>query len=374
MITLDFSSISTVPPPEPTPSRPRELLAPLSDDNYLLVLDNTAAERFTTCPKSAEYYLVHKREAHAKNAALTFGGAIHAGLETLLKGKLTIERTTFGPAADHLEDEDAFSLRIARSILDYFTAHPTALDEYRTPTIALEVMAHYRQRARLPDYEWSVLSDDNGLLVERAFELPLGVLEVNAEISLPGKPPFFVKEIHVAWSGKIDVVANANGCNRIVDHKTTSMGGDQFVQDFQLSNQTIGYTWAARQLWPELNISGFCGNAIFLKRPASGTFPAGGLLSSGSRGGKPPLDFFRFYFEYSPERIIEWHQNIMFVMEDFVTCLIRGVFTMHTKYCFGKFGRCQYHDVCSLDDPKVRMNMLHTDMFRDVTWNPTHKG
>lgn len=371
MINLDLASVSTVPPPEPAPSKPRELLTPLGDDNYLLVLDNTAAERFTTCPKSAEYYLVHKREAHAKNAALTFGGAIHAGLETLLKGKLDFPN---GKYTDAPEPDDFFDLRIARSILDYFTNHPAPPDEYRTPQIALEVMAHYRQRAKLPDYAWTVLSDSSGLLVERAFELPLGVLEVGADISLPNREPFFVKEIHVAWSGKIDVIANCNERNRIVDHKTTSIAGDQFVQDFRLSNQTIGYTWAARQLYPELDITGFCGNAIHLKRPSAGGFPAGGLMSKGVRGGAPPLDFFRFYFEYSPERIAEWHRNIMFVMEDFVTCLVRGLFTMHTKYCFGKYGRCPYHDVCCIDDPQVRLNMLATDMYKTVTWNPTHAG
>lgn len=97
-------------------------------------------------------------------------------------------------------------------------------------------------------------------------------------------------------------------------------------------------------------------------------------MSAGPRGGKPPLDFFRFYFEYSEERVAEWHRNIMFIMEDFVTCLVRNAFPAHTKWCFGKYGACPYHSCCSIDDPRVRINMLMTDMYKDVTWNPTHKG
>ena len=327
----------------------RELLTPLGvPGEYLMVVDNSMIESFTTCPRYAYYHWIVGREAHARNAALTFGGACHVGWESIERG-----------------DDD---LTTAQKVLQFFTENPCPPDEYRTPTIALELLAHYRVRRTFPDYHWEVLSDSKDLLIERAFEIPLGVLDVNTELQLPGwKAPRRVTKIHVAWAGRIDLVANAHGKNRVVDRKTTSIAGDNFIQDFWLSNATIGYTWAAQQLWPNENIDGFCVDAAHLRKPIPGL----SLMDKGPRGGKPALDFFRAYFDYTPSRLMQWEDNAMTLIEDFVTCLVRDRFPLHTKWCFGKYGKCQYHDICTMDDPNVRSSMLASDMFKDVTWNPT---
>jgi PD-(D/E)XK nuclease superfamily len=305
-------------------------------------------EIFTKCPTAALYYMVHRREAHARNAALTFGGALHEGIASLLLGR---------PEAD----QDL-------AIIQYFAANPTAPDEYRTVALALQVMGHYRFRQTLPDYEWSVLSDGE-LLIERPFELPLGVLDINTPLQLPDWPePRHVKSIHVAWSGKIDLIANVANRNRVVDHKTTSIAGDNYTSGFILAHQVIGYVWAAQQIWPTLDVTGFCLNAIYLRRPLPGTTD---LLAKGPRGGPPTLDFFRAFFDYTPERLSQWEQNSLTLAEDFVHCLIRQFFPMYTNSCFNKYGRCQYHDVCTLDAPEVRQRMLMSDMYRPVTWSPT---
>lgn len=352
-INLDTAATQTAAPAPTKPLR-REVLTHIEGNNYLFVVDNSSMEKFTTCPVSAMNYLVYRREAHARNAALVFGGAIHQGLEVLLKGG----------------DADAQ----AAAVVAHFESNPTPPD-YRNVGTALEVLAHYRARAVFPDYEWEILRDTAGApLVELPFELPLGVLDVNAEIQLPSwDEPRFVETISLAWSGKMDAIAECNSRVRVVDHKTTSIAGDQFVQDFKLSNQTIGYVWAANQLYPELGVSGFCGNAIHLKRPGLGKAAhTGGLLDRGPRGGEPPLSFFRFYFEYSPERLARWEENAKLLCSDFLHCLVRGAFPAHTKWCFAKYGRCSYHDVCSIDDERVAHNLLMSDAFAPVTWDPTN--
>lgn len=365
-LSIPTTSVMTHAPVVPAPRR--ELLTPLSEPGeFLLVMDNSSIETFTTCPTYAMYHLVYAREAHARNAALTFGGAIHVGLEYIEK----LEGKEFEFDGGELIGKIKrvwTETDTAQRVLRYFTENPTPPDEYRTPTCALEVLAHYRVRRTFPDYQWNVLSDQNGLLVERAFELPLGVLEVNEEIQLPSWPkPVRVGRIHVAWSGRIDLVAECNFRNRIVDHKTTSIAGDQFVQDFQLSNATIGYLWAAQQLYPDLDVSGFVLNAIHLKRHKPGT----PLNLKGPRGGEPPLNFFRAYFDYTPERVTQWAENALVLVEDFVHCVVRNFYPMHTKWCFAKYGKCSYHDLCTIDTPEVRMRMLQSDAFKDVTWNPT---
>jgi hypothetical protein len=374
MITLPTNTIHSTPVDD-TPVR-RELLTQVEADNYLMILDNSSLERLTTCPRSAEYYLLNRREAHAKNAALVFGGALHAGLETFLKGPTvyTVNPDCDAPPTSLEDTTDAHLAKCFKAILDYFGSHPAPPDEYRTSDIAIEVFTHYVQRCRLPDYHWTPMRhpETSALLVEQAFELPLGVLEVNAEIQLPSwDTPRFVAKVFLAWSGKIDLIADVNERVRVVDHKTTSIAGEQFVQDFRLSNQTIGYVWAARQLWPSLNVTGFCCNAIHLKRPSSGKGYSGPLTARGPRGGDPPLDFFRFYFDYAPARLVEWETNVLEILSDLVFNLKRGYFPMHTKNCFAKYGRCQYHDVCSLDEVAMRNTLLASDMYKPVTWDPT---
>lgn len=360
-MNINTASATLTIPPHPSGRRP--LLTPLPEPgHFLLVLDNSSAEKFVTCPQSAYNYLVLGREAHAKNAALTFGGALHAGIEKLLVGV---------PLAD-----------AQSAVENFFTDHPAPLDDYRTVENAKQVLQHYELQSRMPDYDWTILSDEQGPIVERAFELPLGVLEVGADIAMPwlddshviswhehanGPRTTYVSHIHVAWSGRIDAVAHAHGMTRVVDHKTTSIAGDQVIQDFHLSNQTIGYVWAAKQLWPEHNPQGFCVNFIHFKRPSSGQK---GLTEKGPRGGEPPLNFFRSYFQYSDERLAWWANNALTIVSDFVHNLVRNHFPSHTKWCFGKYGQCPYHPVCSEDSAELRAKLIQSDLYRPVTWNP----
>jgi PD-(D/E)XK nuclease superfamily len=297
------------------------------------------------------YHLVYRRQAYAKNAALNFGGALHEGLKAYFMGE-----------PSEVQDQ---------AILQYFAESPPPPDEYRTPQLALQVLKHYRVRSEFPDYQLSVLNDSAGTpIVERPFEIPLGVLDINRDVKLPSWPePQFVRTIHVAWSGRIDILAKCNERDRVVDHKTTSVAGEQFIPSFQLSHQTQGYVWAAQQLWPELNINSFCLDAIYIKRPGANGYGSN-LMSKGPRGGPPSLDFFRAYFDYTDSRLEQWEENTKHIVEDFVHCLVRGFFPMYTNHCFNKFGRCQYFDVCNFDDPIVRMRFLQSESFKDVTWSP----
>ena len=353
-VSIDLSDVNIVPPAGLN-EQPRIFLREIEGEpgEFLLVIDNTASEKIVRCPTAGRFYVIEAREGYAKNASLILGGAVHAGIESMLKGN------------DILEQDAA--------IIKYFAENPTPPDEYRTVQNAVKIMSHYRvaQQTRA-DYQWTILEDDLGPIIERPFELPLGVLEIHDDVKLPKwNESKRVENIHVAWSGRIDLVAWCNNMNRVVDHKTTSIGGDQFVQAFQLSNQTIGYVWAAQQMWPSLfpfgYLNGFCLDALYFKKPTGNV----GLMDRGPRGGEPSLQFFRNYFEYAQERIDQWGHNALTIVEDFVHSIVRDNFPMYTAHCFNKFGRCPYYDVCTIDDPETRLRFLRSDVFKDVTWDPT---
>lgn len=392
-IALNTSSSQVIPPVPKGERRP--LLTPLPEPgHFLMVLDNTSLEKWKRCPTAAYYYLVLRREAHARNAALTFGGALHEGLDRFHRQQFWKEQPFACDGMGLGINADFGDAAQDSAISNYFIANPPPLDEYRTVSTALQVMSHYRNRCNpqfFPDYNWEIQSDDKGPIIERAFELPLGVLEVNSWVLLPqikqydpqacalagcdsftvnAEGKVWVSHIHIAWSGRIDLIAKCQDQIRVVDHKTTSITTDQFVQGFQLASQTLGYVWAARQLWPELDVNGFCLNAIALKKPNVGCVD---LMAKGARGGPPPLDFFRNYFTYATPRIDEWVSDTLASIEDFVHCLVRNLFPHNDRHCFDKFGQCPYHSVCTIDEPQTRHNLITSEAFREVTWNPVAK-
>lgn len=351
MITISLPTNSTQKNvPDTLPLR-RDLLTPVSGDEYLLVLDNSSLDKIKRCHAAAFYYLGFKREGHARNAALVFGGAIHQGLEQFYLG-----------ASEASQD---------KAIADFFLQNPPPPDEYRTVENALIVMEEYRKQVRVdPTYRTEPFTQADGRpIVERPFELPIGVLNVNAKIRLPQwEEPRVVSKIHVAWAGKIDLVGYANEHACVLDHKTSSIDSEHFIQGFTLSSQVIGYIWAANQMVdrPE-PITKFCLNCLRIKRPAKNT----GLTERGPRGGEPALKFFRHFFSYSPSRMEEWRFDTLCTIEDFVFSLVRGNFPLNDRNCFDKFGCCEYREACTIDDQEVRQRLLQSDGFKPVTWDPT---
>ena len=73
----------------------------------------------------------------------------------------------------------------------------------------------------------------------------------------------------------------------------------------------------------------------------------------------PTLDFFRAYFEYSPERLRPVGTQCPDPGRGFRALPRPRLFPrLHQPAASISYGRCQYHDICTLDDPAVRQRML----------------
>lgn len=390
MTTLPTNSTILYPPPPPNNQR-RPFLTPIPNlpGEFLLVLDNTALDHVKRCHKNGQIYLILGREARPRNAALAYGGAIHQGLEVFhkhqwIKGKEEANEKTeeqFGKAAQD------------QAILSYFASNPAPANDYRTPAAALEVLTHYRRRCNpdlYPDYDWEILSDANGPIIERPFEIPMGVMDVDFHVPVDkdkieeGEEPVWsdlhgsyshrVSRIHLAWSGRIDLIARINGLPHIVDHKTSSIDETKHTEGFPLASQVIGYIFAYREmasrgLLPDFNISHFCLNAINLKRPLVKA-PLS-MIERGPRGGDPQLSFYRAYFQYSEDRISRWLNDTKLLIEDFLHSVSRAHFPLNDRACFDKYGRCPYWDACTIDKEEIGDKFLMSEAYKEVTWNPT---
>lgn len=295
------------------------------------IIDNSNFEYITTCPRSALYQILRKKKSAGNKAALNFGGAIHAGLEVRYKSS---EATSLVLPTTYTAQCEA--------LMQYVEKNPIGDDDFRTPTFAAEVLAAYNKNCYSEPF--SVLRDDKGReMVELSFAVPIGE----------------VRGIPCVWAGKIDVAILWENRYWVLDHKTTSILGGTYFNQFYNSNQMIGYCWALEHL---INhpIAGALINVLAIRRP--------------TKTGKS-IEFARQRFEYPASRIEEWQSNTLGIIDNFFYECNKPLqdandrFPMHTSWCIGKFGTCPYFDVCTVPTPQREM-MLQSGLYEDVTWSP----
>lgn len=330
------------------PKRP--LLEHVPDETnphvYALRIDNTTLEYFQACSRASEYYTINRRQA-VPGAALSFGGAIHLGLETFY-------REGYSPT----------SLTKAIAITVDYLAKTSFRDpdEWRTPAIAEDTIRKYFTHYSAFD-PIKPIEVEGKPFIEKGFSLILGEIDVNAELPYSSKQltsssdpdNIFVSKLIILWSGRIDIAATCGDPSiYVVDHKTSSIGGAQFFADFMLSQQMVGYNWALRQLLPDHNIAGTIVNAIIQRKP--------------TKTGRA-LEFERQTYFHTDWHVAEWKTDVMHYIENYIHSLSTGYFPKCTKWCFGKYGKCAYHDVCTLPPPQ-RHIMLNSAEYTNVTWSP----
>ena len=320
----------------------------LSDhpDDYVLRIDNSTLEKFQSCPRSAENYVIRRRTT-PPTEPLVAGGALHQGLEYLYKHG-------FSPA----------SVAAAQEISNqWFVDNPCNIS-WRTPDLVKTALAKYAAKYEGND-PFEILVHNGEPFVEKSFEVELGKIELNCELPYSKKflthegenVDLIVRNLYCVWIGKIDLLVRTVSGIYVLDHKTTSMMGTTFYKQFELGQQPLGYIWAANKIFGEMP-KGFIVNSIYWRPP----------LKNQNVGR---VEFDRFPFNYSEAKVDEWEVDVMSSISDFVGNLTRGHFAGYRMWCVNKYGTCPYHDVCSLDTPEQRAQLLNSSLFHNVNWDPT---
>lgn len=310
-------------------------------------------ELFTTCPRKSLFAYVLRRTLHPKSA-LKYGSAIHSALEFYYKHK-----------DQHANEEDLFQ-HLKEIVEDDYQNELLDPSEWRTPTQAQKTLQLYINKWRTDHLR---LLDLNGSpAVELPFSLPLCTLEYDSAFlqpidSIPPEDYFTrifgtpltqeISRIYVFWTGKIDLLVRESTDNWVVDHKTTSIIGEAYWKQYELSTPAIGYVWAAEQL-THLQFSGLWINAIIGRRPTA--------------TGRA-IEFERRRFLYPRHRIDEFSSVVSRTIADFIDNLIRGDFPPYFKWCVSQYGACPYHEICSLK-PSSRIPALFSSPFQNNTWSP----
>ncbi len=311
------------------------MLIPVGNGNYNFRCDNSTLEKFQYCQREGKFY-VWNRRGGKKSAALNLGGALHEAWELLYL---------------HGYNEESITLCYQR-IIDHYNADPTS-DDWRTCEFALDVIKRYYEYYSKGD-PIVPLVHDNAPFVETAFEIKLGELEINDTIVCPVAGAVYVKTLNIYWIGKIDIACRQHDRLWVCDHKTTSRLGSTFWNKFQLSSQMLGYSWALQQLLGETP-AGVILNVAALRKP--------------TRTGKS-CEFIRQSFMYTEDAILEWRDDTLTSIADFVSSSVRGEFPPSKCNCIRVYGQCSYFDACCLKK-EARARYLMSSDFETVTWDPT---
>lgn len=313
----------------------KDHLPPLPLVDGCLIIDNSTLEKFTTCPRSYNFYGLHKRELAETRMPLVFGEAVHQALEY-----------RYGHAVDAYEPEFMDVKQGMKDILEE-ALREVAIppDDHRTIGFGhdlIEAYCKYGEYQVEPFQVMSVTIDGRTRLAnELPFMIPLATL----------------RGIPVFWSGRIDLIVKwSDGEESHLDHKTTSRLGESYFDDYKNDQGQIGYAWAKWKLTGEMP-KGFTINAICCRKP--------------TRTGVM-FEFQRRRFALDPERILEWEENVCWVISDLLQMYENGRFPAHTKWCAGKYGPCPYLDVCTLPLSSRGM-LLQGPLYKDVTWSPLKK-
>jgi hypothetical protein len=318
---------------------------PFVDGNNLL-FDNSAMETLMLCHRMADYSKLRRRRGVFANPAQNFGTGIHVAMSYRYR---------------HCPDapDEAHNHIMAGLLDEFFTQNPQPDNDFRTPALAKAMVELYNKYHKLEP--WRVLQTKLDGKVVPFVEFP-GIFELGA-LTYKNNP------VVIQYTVKIDLAVEKDHRIWTVDHKTSSVFGKNSIDEQQMSAQHLGYCWG------------------FLK--ATGTLPAGfivnffrvrgeiekGVLDPWTKQkttGPRTDDFCRVDEDVNAERLEEWRQNTLVLIQEFLWHHERDYMPQRTKNCVMKYGRCQFYDICHAP-PRCREELLYSSQFKHDDWTPLNQ-
>ncbi len=299
-------------------------------------IDNFALNMFQTCPAKFDLRMNQGWTPSRKSGALGFGGAIHEGLAEWYRTGNAIK---------------------ALQAIDKAWPDNMPVDDYRNKQKCLEVMKEYMKQ--YPSENWKIVQGPSGPLIEVPFTLDTGMfLPCGLSWQSPADSdkrqdacPGYMEPADedgkcpncnnlcesIEYGGIFDGVIEFSGTLYALEHKSTSMLGPMYFNQFRPNNQVTGYVWAAGEM-SGLPVGGALINAI-------------GVYKTGA------TKFARQLTGRYPEEIAEWKKNVYMVCCQIATARLTGQWSKSTGACT-LYGLCEFHSVHSLGREAERQKLL----------------
>jgi hypothetical protein len=294
-------------------------------------LDNSIRTSWLECSRNFSYEWIETKVSSFSKVAQNYGKGIHLALAAL--------STKCG------NDYSTANLTELDKVLDdHFDANPQPPDDHRQSSLAKETIHRY---VKLYEREsWTIRLANDRPFIERLLHAPFS--EYNG--------------IPIHFFGVVDLsVLASDRSDWVVDRKTTSMLGKNFDHDMQATGQMPGYCWLFKQCFDKLP-QGYIVDAIRSLAP-----------SEKAKADQKQLDkwwleqFRRLPFFIDQDRVDEWELNTHRIVKRIITDFEDDVYPMNDKSCVGKYGRCQFFDICTLPVPQ-RLVALQSNNFIDNDW------
>jgi len=299
----------------------------------IVQMDNSEFTYWDGCFASGVYYGGLRRVPARSRAPLAFGAAVHAGLEAFFLGRTTWLEEAFAMAAKEELDECG--------------------DPKRNTRVLEQLLVSYTMEyTRHVDMRFNIINLGLGKAVEKSFTVPLGSTQVYTN-NFGGD-----LALDILWDGKMDLLTDYDNAVWPVDHKTTTVMGEKFVDDKVRSSQMLGYTYAAR----------------YLSKTLLGDRPVGGCRINALAMRASGFEFKTFDIPYADWKVAEWQLETVNAIGDLVRRLDQflstGQVSPTRQHCVTKYGKCPYFDVCD-SVPHMRDRMIFDDTFYYVSdWSP----
>lgn len=292
-------------------------------------INNSSLDLIQTCKRKAYFALERNLKSNEESTALSFGTAVHKGLETWYSESRTTRRDSTCKGDRHDDSEHLPECITCRSISSFMSScGPCAhldLGDKRHPYNGVRILQKYFEK--YADDPFEILVDSHGPIVERRVEFTL--------IDEPN--------LKVIFFGTIDAILKntETGVILVCDHKTTSTLGSDFYNRIKPNFQYTGYVMGARKC---LNLD----TNLF--------------LVNGLQVAKTKADLARQVTQRDEEDFKELTVAVRYAVEDYLKCKETGVWPQTSPGPCTQWGGCQFRNVCEVPS-SLRENVI-TSMFK----------
>lgn len=337
------------------------------------------------CPRMSQYYKIDAKVANKNSNAVIFGQHIHTALS--LHYRLQ---------EYNLSKEDVLN-RVRLALEQEFTSTPVDEEDWRNLNWALETyqqltkkfefeefdLMRYKEAKKCKKCDGLKLQHEvvNGVSVLNQLSQPCIWCNGTGLTSVMSEIPFVVKlfdyykansglepydsGIPVFYHGFIDLLVSQRGLLKVMDFKSTSQLGQSYWDDKKAIAQPKGYCFAVEQLLNH-KTHGYIIRAIRTIPPpkyvTDGTASKKGEFRKISDWWDESLS--EQSFDLGEGETEEWKENAIEQVKGFLHNYERGFFPQQKTICVGKYGRCQYYDLCGTFPIADRQTLLNSTMFK----------
>lgn len=294
-------------------------------------IDNFALTMHQTCPSKYDLRIRQGWTSRGKSAALGFGGSLHSGMATWYK----------------THDLGQALLAIGNSWHD-----DQPVDDFRTKEKCITTMIEYSKK--YPSESFTVVGAPENPMIEVPFTIELDGLCIPFCNSCGCMQPGFTETYcqkcgdplePIEYGGIFDGLIEFSNQVYILEHKSTSVLGSTYFNQFKPNNQVCGYIWGAGKLSGK-KVNGALINAI-------------GIYKAGA------TKFERDITSRSDTAIAEWKKSVQMTCAEIRFHERHGFWPLRTMACT-LYGRCEFHDVHVLEHEAEREKRLENDYVRAV--------